>query len=99
MGHLTVFFARTAGHFTKDFQKSQLPGGGGLIAVGIDSYITTSLESCLSSCDSFSIVQKLQDNSKGAIYGYMHLSVENRELDPLRVNVGALERQLYQNLN
>ena len=43
MGHLTVFFARTAGHLTKDFQKSQmpggLPGGGGMIAVGIDSYI------------------------------------------------------------
>ena len=44
MGHLTVFFARTAGHLTKDFQKSQmprgLPGGGGMIAVGIDSYIS-----------------------------------------------------------
>ena len=42
MGHLTVFFARTAGHLTKDFQKSQMPGGlpgEGMIAVGIDSYI------------------------------------------------------------
>ena len=44
MGHLTVFFARTAGHLTKDFQKSQMPGclpqgGGGIIPVGIDSYI------------------------------------------------------------
>ena len=41
--HLTVFFARTAGHLTKDFPKSQMPGGlprrVGIIAVGIDSYI------------------------------------------------------------
>ena len=42
-------FARTARHSTKDFQKSQMPrgfarglggwGGGGVVAVGIDSYI------------------------------------------------------------
>ena len=27
VGHLTVFFAGTAGHLTKDFQKNQMPGG------------------------------------------------------------------------
>jgi hypothetical protein len=35
-------FARTIGNLTVFFLKSQIPGGspGGMIAVGIDSYIT-----------------------------------------------------------
>ena len=43
-GHLTVVSACSGGHLTNYFFKSQilreLPGGGGLIAVGFDSYIT-----------------------------------------------------------
>ena len=42
-GHLTVVSACSGGHLTNYFFKSQiprgLPGGGGLIAVGFDSYI------------------------------------------------------------
>ena len=43
-GHLTVVSACSGGHLTNCFFKSQiprgLPGGGGPIAVGFDSYIT-----------------------------------------------------------
>jgi hypothetical protein len=39
-GHLTVVSACSGGHLTNYFFKSQIPqGGGGLIAVGFDSYI------------------------------------------------------------
>jgi hypothetical protein len=45
-GHLTVVSACSGGHLTNYFFKSLiprgLPGGGGLVAVGFDSYIRTS---------------------------------------------------------
>jgi hypothetical protein len=39
-GHLTVVSACSGGHLTNYFFKSQIPRGGGVIAVGFDSYIT-----------------------------------------------------------
>ena len=42
-GHLTVVSACSGGHLTNYFFKSQIPWGlpgGGLIAIGFDSYIT-----------------------------------------------------------
>ena len=46
-GHLTVVSACSGGHLTNYFFKSQIPRGlpgGGLIAVGFDSYIIRSAE-------------------------------------------------------
>ena len=48
-GHLTVVYACSGGHLTNYFFKSQIPRGlpgGGLIAVGFDSYITVGGEIC-----------------------------------------------------
>ena len=45
VGHLTVASACSGRHLTTYFIKSKIPrgypGGGGLVAVGFDSYITT----------------------------------------------------------
>ena len=40
MGHLNDIFARVGGNLNKKFQKSQMPGGGGMLKLRFDRYIT-----------------------------------------------------------
>ena len=49
MGHLNGILARVGGNLDKNFQKSQipggLPGGGGMLKLRFDRYITTATAS------------------------------------------------------
>ena len=59
MGHLNGILVRLGGNLNNNFQKSQMPGGGGLLGGGMmlklrcDQYIVTSiaLEKCFKKCD------------------------------------------------
>ena len=53
MGHLNGILARVGGNLNNNFQKSQMPGGGGMLKLRFDrsstSYETTHCGICLTS--------------------------------------------------